>query len=301
MTEPTRDAVLGWLADRNWGRWGEDDQRGAVNLITPAKRAAAAALVRSGRSLSLARPFPTVPHPGNPHPAQRFLSVKRGEDGSGSWVDHLAISYHGYAATHLDALCHVYVDGRMWGGRDPFVEVDTDGARFGDVDQWRDGIVTRGVLLDVVAHRGGAHVDVDTPVHGDELEAIAAGLDLTLEPGDAVVVHSGRDAWEERHGPLHRGLPARPGLHASCLPFLRRHDVAVLAWDMMDAAPNPYGLRWSVHHVLQAYGIALVDNCALAELAIACAEEGRWAFLLTVAPLRVAGGTGSPVNPLALF
>ena len=95
--------------------------------------------------------------------------------------------------------------------------------------------------------------------------------------------------------------PERPGLHASCLPFLRDHDIAVLIWDMMDYMPNGYDIPWSVHGAIFAYGIALLDNALLQPLAEVCAQEGRYEFMLIIAPLKVIGGTGSPANSIALF
>lgn len=298
---PTREEIVTILTERrNWGRWGDDDQLGTINLITPDKRVRAAALVRSGRSVSLSRPFPTTPGPGNPHPAQHYMKVKvRQEDGV--VVDYFGINYHGHSATHLDALCHVWLDGVVWGGRDREEIVTTEGASWGGVEQLRDGIVTRGVLLDVPRFRGVACVEDDDPVHGWELDEAAAAQGITLEPGDAVLVSGGRGAWEVRNGAFHGALERRPGLHASCLAFLRDHDVALLGWDIMDAHPNEYGLTWSVHGAIQAFGLPLVDNLLLESLASACIEEGRHEFMLVVAPLDVPGGTGSPVNPIAIF
>jgi kynurenine formamidase len=295
---PSRDDVLGYLEGRrNWGRWGDADQRGAINLITPEKRVAASRLVRTGRSVSLSREFPTRPGPMNPNPAQHFMRwLRRGSGGAA--VDYYGITYHGYATTHIDALCHIWDEHGMWGGRTPEEELTTQGARWGAIDQWSDGITTRGVLLDVPRSRGEPHVTPEKPVHGWELEEIARSQGVTLEPGDALLVYSGREAWEAA-GPHPDDV--RPGLHASCLPFIRDHDVALLGWDLMDAAPHDYGVPWTVHGALFAYGVALLDNALLQPLADACAEEGRYEFMLTIAPLRVVGGTGSPVNPIALF
>jgi len=297
---PTLEEVVDYLhgARSNWGRWGPDDQRGAVNLITPAKRVAAASLVRSGRSVSLSRVWPRTPGPDNPTPAQHYMTMN--QRGSGGWAaDYYGISYHGYATTHIDALCHVWDEHGMWNGRKPQQEITMGGARFGDIDQWRDGIITRGVLLDVPKHRGVPYVTDDSPVHGWELEEIAAAQGVKLEAGDAVFVYSGREEFH-RANP-NRSIGLRPGLHSSCLPFIRDNDVAVLGWDLMDAANGEYAVPWTVHGALFAYGVALVDNCLLQPLAEACVEEGRCDFMLTVAPLRVVGGTGSPANPLALF
>lgn len=300
-TVPSREEVLRYLAERrNWGRWGDDDQRGAINLITPEKRVAAAALVRSGRAVSLSRVFPTQGGAGNPNPAQHFMRwFERGSGGAA--VDYYGIAYHGYVTTHIDALCHVWDEHGMWGGRDPQQVLTTQGTRWAGVDQWQEGIITRGVLLDVPRFRGEPHVTLERPVHGWELEEVAAAQGVRLEPGDALLVYSGRESWQAAHPDWSGYSPPAPGLHASCLPFIRDNDVAVLGWDLMDAAPNEYGVPWTVHGALFSYGVALLDNALLEPLATACAEEGRSTFMLTIAPLRVPGGTGSPANPIALF
>jgi kynurenine formamidase len=304
---PTPEEVLSYVRERrNWGRWGKDDDVGAINLITPQKRAAAAALVRSGRSVSLSREFPKTPAPGNAYPAQHWMRIiPRGRGGFSA--DYYGIFYHGVASTHLDALCHTWDEQGMWNGRDPQREITFDGALFGAVDRWSDGIITRGVLLDVPRYRGEPHVQQAKPVHGWELEEIATAQGVTLEAGDAVVVYSGREAWQAAHpdrpygAPFTPGVQERPGLHVSCLPFIRDHDVAVLVWDMMDHMPIGYDIPWSVHAAIFAYGIALLDNALLQPLAEACAQEGRYEFMLMIAPLKVVGGTGSPANPIALF
>lgn len=294
-------AVPPYAARRNWGRWGDDDQQGAANLITPEKRVAAARLVRSGTTVSLSRALATEAGPGNAHPAQHYMKTVRKPGGDGAAVDYYGVNYHGYAITHLDALGHLWLDGQVWNGRAADDVVTTDGLRFGGVEQWSDGLVTRGVLLDVPAHRGAPYVTDDAPVTGDELEAIATAAGVAVEPGDALFVHSGREAWEADHGPLRPDLSPRPGLHASCRSFVRDHDVAILGWDMMDAAPNDHDTHWAMHGVLQAYGVALIDNVRLPELVAACEREHRHDFMVVVAPLRVTGGTGSPVNPVAVL
>jgi kynurenine formamidase len=299
---PSAAEVESWIRERrNWGRWGADDETGAINLVTSAKRVDAARLVRSGRSVSLSRPFPKTPGPGNPTPAQHWMRRMERPNGSGACGDFQGVFFHGYACTHIDALCHVWDGGGMWNGRDPDQEIGFDGARWGAIDRWSDGIVTRGVLLDVPRHRGDAYVKQERPVHGRELEEIAAAQGVELRPGDAVAVYSGREAWDRENPVWGSDAERRPGLHPSCLPFLREHDIAVLVWDMMDLLPNGYGLAWGVHPAIFSYGVALVDNALLEPLAAACAEEERYEFMLVLAPLVVSGGTGSPLNPLALF
>jgi kynurenine formamidase len=309
--ELTRDEVAGYLIGRsNWGRWGDDDQLGALNLITAEKRQRAARLVRSGTVISLSRPIPTTPSPTNPAPALHAMKKRPRDPGGGMATDYLGVACHGLESTHIDALCHVWSGNGMWNGRDPEEEITFDGAMFGDIDKWRDGIVTRGVLIDVPRHRETRYVDLDRPVHGSELEDIVIQNDIVIEAGDALVVYSGRDAWDIEHGPwgaisegagLPTGREPRPGLHASCLHFLREHDIAVLVWDMMDAAPNEFDLPWTVHAAIWAFGVALVDNALLGHLAAVCAAERRHDFMMIVSPLRLQGGTGSSVNPLAVL
>jgi Putative cyclase len=297
---PSRAEVESYLRDRrNWGRWGPDDQVGAINLITADKRVRAAALVRSGRAVSLSRPFPKDPAPNNPNPAQHFMRILDRGTGAAA-IDYYGISYHGQASTHLDSLSHVWNQDGMWNGRMPQAEIGFDGARWGAITNWSSGIITRGVLLDVPRFRGEPFVTLERPIHGWELEDVAAAQGVTLEPGDALLVYGGREAWD-RANPVWGAGPARPGLHASCLPFIRDHDVSLLVWDMMDLMPNGYELPWSVHGAIFAYGVGLVDNALLEPLAGACAEEGRYEFMLMVLPLVVPGGTGSPLNPVALF
>jgi kynurenine formamidase len=287
---PTRQEVeAAYTGRRNWGRWGPDDQRGAVNLITPQKRVAATKLVARGRTVSLSRPF---------EPEQQFTRITEDKTG-GSVIDYYGFIYHGTTVTHIDALGHVWDQHGMWNGRKPAEVLDTRGAHFADITAFSDGLVTRGVLLDVPRHRGQPHVTVDRPVQGAELDQIARAQKVSVTAGDALLVYSGREAFQ-RGGNTY-GSANRPGLHPTCAAFIRDHDVSILGWDMMDARPDGYGLRWPVHGVLFNYGVVLLDNALLEPLAAACAEEGRYEFLFVALPLRVPRGTGSPANPVAIF
>ncbi len=301
---PTPEEVANYFdLCSNWGRWGSDDSAGTIHLLTPEKRRRAAALVRSGRPVSIAHPLNTVGGPGNWNPAQHWLRV-----GPTASVDYLGLLFHGYATTHIDALCHIFWQGQMYNGR-PASDVTSLGARAGAVDAWKEGIVTRGVLIDIPRFRGVPFVTLDAPVRGWELEAAAEAQGSPLEPGDAVLVYSGRSAFYAAHPGSVPGVPPSPGLHADTVPVLKRHDAALLGWDMMDARPSGYDLfdraaaAGGPVHVLAIVfaGMPLLDNANLDPLAEACREEGRWEFLLTIAPLYVRGGTGSPVNPVAVF
>ncbi len=303
IAQPSLDDVMSYFQTcSNWGRWGPDDNAGTINLITPEKRREAAGLVRSGRAVSLAYPWNTVGGPGNWNPAQHFVRT---------WpeacVDYIGISYHGYATTHIDALCHIFWEGKMYGGRDSTL-VTSNGARAGSVDAWANGITTRGVLLDIPKLRGTEYVTLEEPVRGHELEAAAAAQGVELRPGDAVIVYSGRPSFQRANPEVVPGTRPSPGLHVDTVPVLKKHDAAVLVWDMMDASPTGYeffdarGAGGPVHVLAIVYlGLPLLDNSFLEPLAQACAEEGRYEFMLTVNPLNIKGGTGSPVNPIAVF
>ena len=173
--------------------------------------------------------------------------------------------------------------------------------------------MTRGVLYDVPRHRGTDFVTIDTPVHGWELEDIAAAQGVEPRPGDAVVVRSGANAFYASRPDFEMGMfNEMPGVHGSAIEFLYGHDAAVLVWDLLDAGqqglghglPRPDGdtVGVPIHEiVIPGMGMPLLDNANLDDLADACAEAGRYEFLLMVAPLRVHGGTGSPVNPIAVL
>jgi kynurenine formamidase len=283
-----------------WGRWGADDEKGTVNLISPEKIRQAAALVRDGRSISISRPFPTEPGPANPRPAAQALMREARAGGAGASLEYLGIAYHGVSCTHVDALCHCWGPDGMWGGRNPDAVLDPTGSSWGSIDHWRHGIITRGVLLDVPAFRGTPCVEPDRPVQPGELDAIAEAQGVMPDSGDAVLIYCGRDAWDASH-PAWGSERSRPGLHSSCLDFLKRRDVAVLGWDMMDAVPNEEGQAFGVHAAIYRLGLALVDNCDLGELIAVCRQQDRWEFMFVVSPLRLIRGTGSPANPLAIL
>jgi kynurenine formamidase len=223
--------------------------------------------------------------------------------GANACGDTITIAYHGFANTHVDALCHIFTtDGRMYGGR-PSSDVTPDGARSNSIDRWRDGIVTRGVLYDVPRHRGESHVTADAPVHGWELEDIARSQRVEPAPGDAVLVRAGAAAFWVANPDFEPAWSA-PGLHASVMEFLFEHDAALLGWDLMEApGQDEYQAAvLPIHSTAIPYmGLALLDNADFEELAAACAEAGRWEFMFVAAPLVVLGGTGSPVNPLAVL
>ena len=283
----------------NWGRWGDDDQLGALNLITHQVTARAAATVRTGRTVSCARPLDTVSSADNPAPVAHHMT---GTATEGMGADYFAIASHGFATSHIDALCHIFHDGKLYNGY-PAETVTAHGATKLGIHRLRDGIVTRGVLLDIPARRGVDALAPGEPVFPEDLEAAEERAGLTVRPGDALLVRTGRWQWRREHGAWNVGQLAA-GLDASCLSWLRERDVATLGSDgVSDVLPSRVeGVGMPIHTVaIVAMGIHLLDNLDLEGLAVACREEARWEFLFTVAPLVLRRGTASPVNPIALF
>lgn len=301
------EEVLAYLeATRTWGRWGDEDQVGALNLITPEARVRAAKLVETGKTFSLSRPLKTTAGPGNPRPVQHHMEKAARKGGAGVARDHIAMGSHGTETTHLDAISHVWGGDGMWGGADPHEAIQFDGARWGGIEHWSNGIFTRCVLLNVPEHRGTGYVTSDEPVTGSELQAILQESSQEIQPGDAIAVYSGRDRWDQENPPygsdaVHADDSNRPGLDVSCLKFIRNHDVSTLAWDMTDNRPIGFGLAYGVHAAIYAYGVALIDSSNLGELARECQQLRRTDFLLTVAPIVLRGATATPVNPIAVL
>jgi kynurenine formamidase len=297
-------------ATKNWGRWGEQDERGALNFITPKLRAAAAALVRDGVAVSCARDLPVTASAENPQPALHHMLVA-GDDaealgipGLGATMDFIGVAFHGMATSHVDALCHVAVGGRIYNGF-PVTDVRSTGARRDSVMVAADGIVGRGVLLDVPRLRGVEWLEPGERIAPEELERAEAAQRVRAGEGDVLLVATGRDARRAAKGPWDPNGVGLAGLDPRCIPWLHERRVAVLGSDgVSDALPGAGIAGWPipVHQCcLVGMGVHLLDNLALGELARACAERERSEFLLAVAPLRVPGGTGSPVNPIALF
>lgn len=283
----------------NWGRWGAEDQLGTLHWIDAGKRAAAAGLVRSGRTVGCARPLPTEPAVDNERPVVHLMTGTASEGWGG---DYFALAPHGYAVSHVDALCHIFHEGRLYNGH-PVERVTAHGALALSIDALRDGVVSRGVLLDVPALRGADWLEAGEAIGPEDLERAETAAGLRVEAGDVLLVRTGRWALRSARGPWDP-RQRLAGLHASCLPWLFERRVAALGSDgVSDAVPSQVeGVGLPIHSVaIVAMGLHLLDNLDLDALAAACREERRWAFQLVIAPLVIAGGTASPVNPIAIF
>ncbi|GGM17551.1 cyclase family protein [Nakamurella endophytica] len=303
--EPDRSATDGAsaieLARRcdNSGRWGADDQRGTLNHITPDVVVAAAGLVRLGVTVSLAKPVATRPGPTNPRPAWHVMHLET--ERPYATADSIHLQIHGLANTHLDALGHMFLDGVGYNGRRAADVVDMAGLRALDVAALRAGIVTRGVLLDVAAATGRPWLEPTAPVTQADLEAAEDLAGTRVRAGDAVFVHVGLEARERVQGDEDPSV--RAGLTLDAVAWLHARSVAVYSGDCIEQFPDsPGAVPMPLHQLgIARMGLVLLDCPSMTELVATCHRLQRWEFLLTVAPLVIEGGTGSPVNPLAVF
>jgi kynurenine formamidase len=281
----------------NWGRWGKDDEIGALNLITPAKRKRAANLVKEGFSVSLASDADTVKAVDNPRPYDhKMLNIG---------MDQFGVSFHGIAHTHLDSLAHINANGVFYNAYKPDRDtVVKQGHAKNSIHNLKNGIFTRGVLLDIPRLKGVPYLEPGTPIFIEDLEACEKKAGIKVGVGDALFVRTGVWARRKALGPWLRGRAEggrSAGLDPSVIPWLKQRDIALLGSDHPQyVSPSP--LLGAAHDFALLYlGVHLFDNCDLEELADAAVARNRWEFLLTAAPLPIRGGTGSPTNPIATF
>ncbi|MFJ8164345.1 cyclase family protein [Streptomyces sp. NPDC096136] len=292
-----------FAAVRTWGRWDPAD-RGAWNRVAPGHVRRAAALVRDGTPVALGRPWDTRPGPDNPRPALHHMTdpgdVEPPEPSAHK--DFLGADYHGKAVSHLDALSHIAYRGELYGGVPAREAVGAGGVRFGSVAALGP-LVTRGVLLDLPAVLGTDWLEPGRAVRAGDVLAAERELGARIDEGCAVLLRTGRFRRRRELGPWDLDA-ASAGFHVDAVPLLAERGVGLLGSDGdNDLRPSPVeGLHSPVHTLaITAMGVPLLDNLDLEGLSAACAAAGRHEFLLVVTPLDVPGGTGSPVNPVAVL
>ncbi len=308
---PDESEVLGYFKSlSNWGRWGADDELGTLNLVTPEKRVSAVGLVKDGVTVSCARPIVTDAATDVTFQPQRYM-VESGDGWAGgekltnsrsqSSMEFIGMVFHGQTITHVDSLCHVFWEAQMYNGRPSHLVSTRLGATAETIEVLQNGVVTRGVLLDVPKVRGIDWLEPDEGAFPEDLDAAEKACGVRVEEGDVLLIRTGHYKRRTELGPFG---PEHSGPHVACLPWLRQRGVAMLGSDTSnDVAPSLYeNLVLPVHQMgIVGMGLWLIDNCNLEELAQACQERNRWEFLLVIGPLRIRNGTGSPVNPIAVF
>ena len=280
----------------NWGRWGADDERGTMNLITEEKTRDAAALVRRGITVSLAHN--PMPDAAVDNPDAAFNHTM----GQSLRSDTFEFTYHGYGVSHIDSLCHFLWNDRLYNDILPS-ESTPDGCGKLGIQNLKTGIVTRGILLDIARLKDVPYLEPETPIYVEDIEAWEQEAGVTVSPGDVIFVRTGRWARRAELGPWQISNSSA-GLHASVLPWIKDRGVAFVGSDAAtDVMPSMVeGIRQPVHTMLIAgFGTNIFDNMDLEALADRAAQENRWEFMITAGPIPVEGGTGSPLNPIAIF
>src|SRR5881394_2908169 len=279
---------------KNWGRWGPDDQLGSVNLVTPAKRKQAAALVKTGETVSLAHVLLTEKADDNASPFEH--TMLRGNN-----MDRYAIQYHGYAHSHIDALCHILYKDQTYNGYSR-ADVNTDkGCTKLGIQNLKNGLITRGVLVDISRLRNVAYLEPGTAIYAEDLDAWEKKSGVKIAPGDALLLRTGRWARRDKLGPWNVGQSAA-GLHASVATWIKARGVSLLGSDAAeDVTPSMVeGVALPIHTLMiTALGVNLLDNQDLEALGDTAARLKRSTFMLTINPMPVTGGTGFPLNALA--
>ena len=311
MPAPMTNREFDQLFERvcNWGKWGQEDQLGTLNYITPERVCAAAALVRSGRSVSLEVPINTVAGPDNPRPAFHYMVQAYdvpNPDGQPQFaLDYLACEFHGDCHTHVDALCHIAYKGKLYNSR-PSSLVSSYGPSTMDITAYANGIVTRGVLLDIPRLRGVKWLEPGEAVMADELEEAEKAQGVKLGEGDAFLFRTGHHRRRLELGPWNNGYDGegKAGLHSSAMLMLHERRVAAFLpdGDGETVPSNVDGVAYPIHALqICAMGMAACDSLQFEDLIKICEEEKRWEFMVVAAPLRIPGGTGSLFNPVAIF
>ena len=297
-----------WIKElSNWGRWGQADEIGTMNLITAAKMKQAAALVKDGVSVSLAElQVPNVdvsPYSGKPYgmtvKLEGFERQASTQPFSSPPPEDLAVSAHG-GRSHIDSLAHMFYNGQGYNGLS-YKEVTEKGAARSGIHLLRNGIVTRGVLVDLPRLKGVPYLKEDAHVYAEDLESWEKKTGLKVSAGDALFVRVGH--WARRKATGDKSNRSA-GLDPSLIPWLKARGVAVLGSEAAhDVMPNEYQIGPAPVHwfALVVLGVTLIDYLDLDPLSEVAATHNRWEFLLTAAPLPVQGGTGSPINPIAVF
>jgi kynurenine formamidase len=307
---PSDSEVIAMVKDlSNWSRWGPDDERGTLNLVTPERILAALRLPTDGVSVSCARQivFESDPIPTDVRYQTQHFMLKSGESKpktrESSAADYVAFAIHGLTMTHVDSLSHRIWDGEIYNGRPSSVVTTADGATMNSIEAWKNGIITRGVLLDIAGAKKKPWLEAGEPIFPEDLDEAETLQGVRVAEGDALLIRTG---WPKRRAekgawPIPR---QRPGLHVTCASWLKERGVAVVAPDAANEVwPAGYPSFDSPFHVVAivAMGLCLVDSCQFEELVVACEERKRWDFLFMISVLRIKGGTASPANPIAVF
>ena len=310
---PSEAQVLEWMSSlSNWGRWGEEDQKGCLNLINESNRLKAAALVKDGSTVSCARPITTEIQPDTSFQVQRYMI----DSGEGRETDpperrlvrrgaseFIGMVFHGQTITHIDALSHYSWQGKLYNGKPANLITSREGAQSHSIEVASQGIVTRGILLDIPLVKGKDWLEPNEPVMPEDLEAAEELEGVNVDEGDILLVRTGNYKMRLETGRVPNTQPMT-ACQVACTPWFKERGVAMLGTDTSyDIRPSHYATVTAPLHTvsLVTLGMWLIDNANLEDLADKCRQLGRYEFMLSLGPLIMRNVTGSPVNPIAIF
>lgn len=278
----------------NWGRWGADDERGMLNLLTPEHVAKAARLVKTGTVYDLAVPLGKGGRKFPPfHETWRVTTI--GGKATGAKLAGDVLMLHAHTGTHIDALSHFWIDGKLWNGREEGAVNSFAGVSWAGIDK-AGPIVSRGVLADVAAYRGVAHLTPDDAVTSGEIEACLEKQGVDVAEGDVLLVRTGwHSVFENDRAAWDRGSP---GVDEACARWLNERGVVAIGADTMAVEQIPQHPHDNPFHVkaLRDYGIYIIENLDLEALG----RDGAYEFLFVAAALPVVGGSGGQAVPVAI-
>jgi kynurenine formamidase len=293
----------------NWGRWGADDERGTVNFITPDVVRRAAACVRRGIVFSLGLAFdadgPQIGQGGRVNPVHTMTATggALSAEPDGARYSDDVVTMPLQCATQWDSLAHVFYGGKLYNGF-PADTITATGAARNAIDKMAAGIVSRGVLLDVARARGVARIAPGTPIGPADLEAAERAQGVRVERGDVLLIRTGHITLFTVERDRVAFMRQMPGLGVAAVPWLHAREVAAVATDTNAVEVYPCedpALMLPVHQLcIRDMGLTLGEMFDLEALAADCAQDGVWECFFSAPPLRVTGGVGSPLNPLAV-
>ena len=314
IATPNEKEVLSYFDKlSNWGRWGEEDQKGTLNFLTPKKTLESVRLIEEGFTVSCARPLIFEPSPDAVAPAVHYM-VESGEGwSSGDKVtsrlsqaatDYIGMVFHGYTVTHIDSLAHFFWEGKMYNGRPAHLVSTNLGATAESVELAGDGIATRGILVDVPKIRGIEWLERGEGVMPEDILKAEQECGFEISEGDVLLIRTGQYHRRNVEGPVDFREEGSTACHAACLPLFHERNIAMLGTDTgNDVMPPPYpNVIQPIHQVgIVAMGLWILDNANLDDLAKECQKRNKWEFSLNIGPLKLTNTTGSPVNPIAIF
>ena len=283
----------------NWGRWGKDDELGALNLITDEKRYSAIQLVQDGHTVSCARPWTTDMDEDVSYQSVRFTA----QNNSGGALEYIGMVFHGFHITHIDSLGHVFWDGKMYNGYDSSKFSTADGALVSSVQPAKNGIISRAVLLDIAKMKGKKWLDKDEYVYPEDLTAAEKYYNVSVRSGDILLVRTGEYKRRCEEGPVDPQIHGATGCHVRCTPWFKERDIAMIGTDTFNEILPYYALNTGVFHTVSmvAMGLWVLDNPNFEDVTDECEKRSKWEFMLSINPLNLKNCTGSPVNPIAVF